>query len=145
MDTETSPAESFERLRTEVALLRRAVEGMAASHAEPIDYSPTLDALRTDVRAAGKLIGAVATSPALKQSVQGLNAQLDEIRNLAAARARQEWMTANAQLGEHARILSRMIGNVQTEERQFRWLLGTGVLAFVAGILVCALWGRVFG
>lgn len=145
MDTEPSPAESFERLRTEVALLRRAVEGMAATHVEPIDFTPTLDALTAEVRAAGKVIGTVANSPALSQSMHGLNAQLDEISNVAAARARQEWLAAISELRGQARTLSQIIGSAQTQALQFRWLLGTGVAAFVGGILFCVFWTRVLG
>ncbi|WP_454758527.1 DUF6118 family protein [Caulobacter segnis] len=145
MDTDTSPAESFELLRTEVALLRRAVEGLAATHIEPIDYGPTLEKLSEDMQTAGKLLQAMTTSPALSQSLYSLNIQLDDIRNVTATKARQEWMIANSELGDHARTLSQIIGSAQAQERQFRWLLGTWVVAFVAGILACTLWGRVFG
>lgn len=44
-------SEAFERRRLEVALLRRAVEGLSAEGREPaVDYSPTLAGLRKAVK-----------------------------------------------------------------------------------------------
>lgn len=143
-DADESSAEAFEQLRLEVALLRRAIEGAAATQ-EPIDYSPTLEALRTDVRVTGKLVQAMAQSPALRASLQSLNVQLDDVRNLAAARARQEWSQATDCLRANTHELKQIIGAAQTQDRQLRWLVGAGVAGIVVGVMSCLIGLRLAG
>jgi len=60
-----SAAEAFEQLRSEVALLRRAVEGMAAASVESAapDYSPTLAGLRKAIDGVGTQVEALAANP----------------------------------------------------------------------------------
>lgn len=59
-------ADAFERLRLEVALLRRAMEGLAAdAGAEPIDYSPTLARLSKAVAEVNTQVTALNERPLL--------------------------------------------------------------------------------
>ncbi|WP_425998113.1 hypothetical protein [Caulobacter sp. DWR1-3-2b1] len=59
--------EAFGQLRTEVALLRRAVEGLAAADEryEPVDYGPTLGKMAGQLAAMDKRIEVLALSPLL--------------------------------------------------------------------------------
>lgn len=80
-------AEAFERLRSEVSLLRRAVEGLASDpDREPIDYSPTLAALTESletVEAAAKSLG---ERPLLALTPEQLRTSLDrEVSRVLAA------------------------------------------------------------
>lgn len=76
-------AEAFERLRQEVALLRRAVEGLAAdAGGTPVDYSPTLAELSDGVTAIGVQLGALGDRPALALTFQ----QLAQLQQHTAAR-----------------------------------------------------------
>jgi hypothetical protein len=59
-------AAAFERLRSEVALLRRAVEGVAATAGpEPVDYSPTLAELSETVAEVAAQVTALGQRPLL--------------------------------------------------------------------------------
>jgi hypothetical protein len=42
---QSSAARAFEDLRSEVSLLRRAIEGLAAERRDQPDYAPTLEVL----------------------------------------------------------------------------------------------------
>lgn len=66
-------SEAFERLRREVALLRRAVEGLAGEGREPpVDYSPTLAGLRKAVKEVGAGVEALGERPALVLTIEQL-------------------------------------------------------------------------
>ncbi|PZQ62230.1 MAG: hypothetical protein DI570_11695 [Phenylobacterium zucineum] len=88
-------SEAFERLRLEVALLHRAVEGLAAGREEPAaDYAPTLAALR---KAVGEVEGAVedlGERPILALTVEQL---------------------AGAQIQATSRILARPIAELERD------------------------------
>lgn len=64
-------SEAFERLRLEVALLRRAVEGLSAEGREPApDYSPTLAALRKAVKEVGTGVEQLSERPILALTLE---------------------------------------------------------------------------
>lgn len=64
-------SEAFERLRLEVALLRRAVEGLAAEGREPaVDYSPTLASLRKAVKEVGTGVEQLGERPILALTLE---------------------------------------------------------------------------
>ena len=76
-------ADAFERLRLEVALLRRAVEGLPAdSGAEPVDYSPTLARLSKSVAEVHTQVMALGERPVLALAPE----QLGSLFQMAAAR-----------------------------------------------------------
>ncbi|WP_421937625.1 DUF6118 family protein [Phenylobacterium sp.] len=76
-------SEAFERLRLEVALLRRAVEGLAAdAGAEPVDYSPTLARLSKAVAEVDTQVTALGERPVLALAPD----QLGSLFQMAAAR-----------------------------------------------------------
>lgn len=76
-------ADAFERLRLEVALLRRAVEGLAADGgAEPNDYSPTLARLSKAVGEVNTQVTALGERPVLALPPD----QLGSLFQVAAAR-----------------------------------------------------------
>ena len=63
--SDQSAAEAFEHLRSEVALLRRAVEGTAAASVESAapDYSPTLAGLRKAIDDVGAQVEVLTANP----------------------------------------------------------------------------------
>jgi len=80
----TDPAaDAFERLRNEVALLRRAVEGLAAGAQDaPADYSPTLAELSEAIAAVGAQVAALGERPLLALAPH----QLGSLFQIAAAK-----------------------------------------------------------
>lgn len=79
-------SDAFERLRLEVALLRRAVEGLSAEGREPaVDYSPTLAGLRKAVKEVGAGVEALGERPILALTVEQLvAAQIPMAKRLLA-------------------------------------------------------------
>lgn len=76
-------ADAFERLRSEVALLRRAVEGLAAGAQEaPVDYSPTLAELSESIAAVSAQAVALGERPLLALAPD----QLGSLFQIAAAK-----------------------------------------------------------
>ena len=77
-----SAADAFERLRSEVALLRRAVEGLAAGAQDaPVDYSPTLAELSEAIAAVNAQAVALGERPLLALAPE----QLGSLFQIAAA------------------------------------------------------------
>lgn len=144
VDSDASSAEAFEHLRMEVALLRRAVEAFVAERAGAPDYSPTLEALRREVQVTGQVVQAMGQSPALRTSMYSLNNQLDEMRKLAASKARQEWSLAVDQLQQAARGVEQIIGTARTQDAQSKGLIAAGVMGIVIGAMFCAVFLNLF-
>lgn len=136
-------AEAFERLRSEVALLRRAVEGVAAdAGAEPIDYSPTLAELSDAVAEVNTQVSALGERPALALAPD----QLASLFQLAAARVLAKPV---AQLDRERAALAQATEALrmarQADVAQSRsWRRTAGLLAagFMAG---AAVWGLLLG
>jgi hypothetical protein len=122
-----SAAEAFEQLRSEVALLRRAVEGMAAASVEGAapDYSPTLAGLRKAIDGVGTQIEALVANPPVTslQMAAGISA--------AAAHGRSEGQREIAQakgaLEKGVRDLAALAGAIHAVRVDRRKLIGAGL------------------
>ena len=130
--------EAFDQLRTEVALLRRAVEGLAAADErhEPVDYGPTLAKLASQLAAVDKRIGAVAQSPLLTLTPALVVADIQA----AAARARQEaqgdWSRVQHGLDNTIRALGETLARARTGVEQRRSLIIVGASGVLVGVLL---------
>ena len=131
-----SAEEAFEKLRSEVALLRRAIEGMAAGAAEaaPPDYSPTLAGLRKAIdRVSARLEELIADPPVTKaQLTAGIAAAVgagrtDGQRDLAQAKAALE---------NGVRELVSATGAVRAARIDRRNVLLTGIACAILGTAV---------
>lgn len=122
-----SAADAFEQLRSEVALLRRAVEGMAAASIESAapDYSPTLAGLRKAIDGVGTQVEALTANPPVTslQLATGLAA--------AAAHGRSEGQRDIAQakgaLEKGVRDLAAAAGAIHVVRINRRKLIGAGL------------------
>ena len=78
-ETAPDPAAAFAALTREVALLRRATEGLSAEKArlEMPDYEPTLGAMEARLAAIDGTIETMAGKPALKLTPEALAQQVD--------------------------------------------------------------------
>lgn len=136
-------ADAFERLRLEVALLRRAVEGLAAdAGAEPIDYSPTLARLSKALAEVNTQVRALGEQPVLALAPD----QLGSLFQTAAARvlARpvvtlEREQAVLSQATEALRAARQADMARAGSRRRTAGLLGVGALA---GAL---LWGLLLG
>lgn len=135
--------EAFERLRLEVALLRRAVEGLAAdAQAEPVDYTPTLAELSEAVDQMKAQVAALGERPALALGPEHLGALLMQASAKLTAKPLAELERARAAFGratEAFQAASEADLARHKSWRKYTAVAGGGVLA---GAL---LWGLLAG
>jgi len=146
------PAEAFDRLRAviegqdrELALLRRAVEGLAAerAHIDVPDYTETLGRMQQGMDATAERIAAIndviARSPTLAMAPE----QMAQRIAAAGSVARREDQAALAKAGEDkARIMAELraiAGSAWTRADQNNRQLWFGLGGAVAGIFAWAI------
>lgn len=136
-------ADAFERLRTEVALLRRAVEGLAAdAGVEPPDYSPTLAELSDVVAEVNAQVTALGERPVLALAPEQLASlfQMAAARVLAKPVAELDRERAALSQATEALRITRQADLARSQSwRRMASLLGAGA---VAGAV---LWGLLLG
>ncbi len=142
------PAEAFDRLRAviegqdrELALLRRAVEGLAAerAHIDIPDYSETLGRMQQGVDATVERIAVIndliARSPALAMTPEQMAQRIAAAGNAA----RREDQAALAKAGEDkARVMAELraiVGSAWTKRDQMNRQLWFGLGGAAIGIL----------
>jgi hypothetical protein len=131
---------AFEALREEVSLLRRGVAGIAAERAaiETPDYSETLGQIMRTSAATAAGLKALGAMPALRLTAQ------DWGREIAAAseparRADQEALTgAHDAFQQAAHDMAASLSSARLADNQRRWLLYTGAVGILAGMLLWA-------
>ena len=138
-------AEAFEAMRGELALLRRAVEGLAAERAgqDVPDYSETLGVLQQGLDTAAGRINAIgqilAKSPALAITPE----QMTQRIAAAGSAARREDQAALAKAGEDkARVMAELraiAGSAWTRADQKNRQLWFGLGGIVIGIATWAI------
>lgn len=141
-EDEPSATEAFEQLRAEVALLRRAIEGLSAAAVDSAapDYSPTLAGLRKAIDGIGERVGALAGDPPVtsNQMAAGIAAVAAHARN----EGQRELAQAKAALETGVRDLVQAAGAVRALRADRRKLTAAAVGGVVAGI---GLWTSLSG
>jgi len=138
-------ADAFERLRSEVALLRRAVEGLAADTQDaPVDYSPTLAELSEAIAAVSAQAVALGERPllALAPDQLGTLFQIAAVKVLAKPLAELERERAALRQGAEALQAARQSDLVRAGSwRRTCGLVGGG--AFAGAVLWSLLLGPI--
>jgi Family of unknown function (DUF6118) len=138
----TDPATlAFDALREEVALVRRAVAGLAAERGttEIPDYSETLSKILRESAATANSLKTVAAAPALQRTAQSLAREIAEAGH-EARRSDQEALTeARDAFRQAAYDITAKLTSAKAAADQCQWLLWTGIFAFFAGMLVLAI------
>ena len=135
------PVAAFEQLRGEVALLRRAVEGLTAAR-EAIDipdYEPTL--ARTE-KVLGLLVqqtDAMRRSPAMAITPETMGSRLNASVVQAVSAARGEVQASKSALDGAALDLRRLAASVRSANEQKRWLWLVGGGGLLLGLLLYAM------
>lgn len=132
------PAQAFEDLRSEVSVLRRAVEALPAAIRDnrPADYSADLAVLGKGLDEIGEQLGTILKSPALMTS--------PEAQGQAIAKSGQNLIRETAQRLDHAvrtieeerSKLAGIVGQAWAQDRHFKLLCWTGGIAFAVGLVI---------
>ena len=135
------PAEAFERLRGEVALLRRAVEGLTAAREiiDIPDYEPTLARTEKVLGVLAQQADAIRRSPAMALTPETMGNRVNASVRDAVNAVRIEAQASKSALDGAVLDLRRLAGSVRHAGEQTRmlWLVGGGGL-FV-GLLLYAM------
>lgn len=130
--------EAFGQLRTEVALLRRAVEGLAAAEEryEPVDYGPTLGKMAGQLAAVDKRIAALAQSPLLSLTPARVAGEVQAAATRARQEAQGDWSRAQRGLDDAVRALGEVVPRPRAARDQRRWAIAAGAGGVMAGIVL---------
>src|SRR3546814_6047769 len=79
------PAQAFAELRSEVSLLRRAIEGLTAERQNAPDYAPTLKVLSGRLTRIEAFMGEVSESPAMRLTPANLAVSIERASETARA------------------------------------------------------------
>ncbi|HKX77691.1 MAG TPA: DUF6118 family protein [Novosphingobium sp.] len=132
-------AEAFARLEGEMALMRRAVEHLAAERPDIIipDYGTTLGEMAGRLGEMSLSLFAIVSKPAMQMTPEDMAARMQA----AATQARRDdhiaLADAQRQHGEAVRTLRAFAGDVASlneQRRRLKWAAGGGLLAG------CLLW-----
>lgn len=139
IETEDTAAEAFARLEGEIALVRRAVQQLAAEKAEiriP-DYSDTLGEIVKRLGSAERALNMIADKPAMELTPEDMARRIDH----AARRAREsdagQLRQAQGRFDNGAYELRGIVSTMRTIDEQRRhllWAVGGGILGG------CLLW-----
>lgn len=145
------PAEAFDRLRAviegqdrELALLRRAVEGLATerAHIDVPDYSETLGRMQQGVDATADRIAVIndviARSPALAMTPEQMAGRITAAASASRQEDRQTIATARTGLEDVTRQLHGYVISARRGDEQNRWLAVAGVVGMLFGMVLWA-------
>ena len=134
-------AQAFEALRGEVALLRRAMEGLAAEHRslEIPDYSESLARITSMVSSIGKRLVALSELPAFGLSPQDFGDKILSASAAAREQDRQMILAGRNALREAVSQMTQRLQSAREADKQAKallWAAGGGALLgmFVWGL-----------
>jgi hypothetical protein len=136
-------AQAFERLRLEVALLRRAVEGLAGEgQRRAPDYSPTLAKLGKAIGAVDERVQVLADNPTLTLSPARLGQLFKQGADNVMAPAVAELGRDRAAFAEATRRLDGVSQAWRTHQSRWRLAARLGAAGMVLGAV---LWAALLG
>lgn len=137
---DTDPAtEAFSRLEREMALMRRAVEHLAAEKADITipDYTVTLGQISQHLGAAHQTLDVIAAKPAMELTPESLAQRVDYAARQARQTDHHELHRAQERYDYASRELNGVVATIRAVDEQVRhlwWAAGGGLLAG------CLLW-----
>ncbi|QCI96235.1 DUF6118 family protein [Novosphingobium sp. EMRT-2] len=142
-------AEAFERLsatieqmRGEQALMRRAIEGLAAERAsiDVPDYSETLGHIAQGLDGINgridQIVGAIVKSPALAMTPAQISAQIGRAATEVRSADHAALATATNEMKQQARELHGVVRSARAAEKQRDRELWFGLGGFLIGVLL---------
>lgn len=121
-------AEAFESLRSEIALLRRAIEGLAAERNAAPDYGPTIERLVERQDNVAGVLRRILQSPAVQETREAFEAAVERTSGKAGREGRAAIEHAAEQLRQTAVQLASMIEQPRAAGAQRDALIWTAVL-----------------
>jgi hypothetical protein len=133
-------AQAFEALRGEVALLRRAIMGLAAerSSLEIPDYSESIARITSMVSSIGKRLVALSELPAFALSPEDFSRQIMSASETVRREDRETIMIGRNILRETVSELKRSLQSAREADKQKKWLIWSASGSALIGMFVWA-------
>jgi hypothetical protein len=135
-------ASAFEALRSEVALVRRAMAGLAAERTAIPDYSETLGNILQASMVTARRLKALTELPALRLTPEEMARQIDAAGDIAGRGAQIALTDARTALQQVTQELGSQLQSASAAKRQRIRLIITGAVGLAAGMI---LWAVVVG
>lgn len=139
LDTAGDPAaEAFARLEGELALMRRAVQHLAAERADIVipDYGPTLTDMAKRMGAISESLKGIARHPALQMTPDSIGDRIAAAAEAARRSDQDRISQARNDLNHAAQEMRSVISNARTAAEQRQQLYQVAGGALLAGILL---------
>jgi hypothetical protein len=144
-DGEDEAAKAFDDLRSEVSLLRRAVERLATERAEPSDmpdYAETLGVISQNLSATAQQVDALVRSPALSLTPEEFGRQTLAASYDARREDHRSFVAARQGLEEVATKVGRQLESHLMADEQRQRVRRVGMSGLAVGM---ALWAIIAG
>jgi hypothetical protein len=141
---EVDAAQAFEDLRTEVSVLRRAVEALPEEWEanQPPDYTVSLGAIAKGLAGVAGRLDEIERHPALKMTPEQHQAAIAQAGSGLMREAASNLYQATKAAERERDELAGMIGSVRGQDNQLKWLLWTAGIALLFGLLVSPVFAR---
>lgn len=133
-------AEAFGRLEGQIALVRRAVEHLAAERADIVipDYSPTLGQMAGQLEAITQSLRGLAAQPALSLTPSGITDQISRAAESMRRLEHDRLSSAQQELRQSTQALLDVVALARTRSQQQRVLYKVGGMCLLSGLLLWA-------
>lgn len=138
-EAEVDPAaEAFSRLEGELALVRRAVQHLAAERADIVipDYGPTLADMAESLRSLSGSIDAIAEHPAMHMTPESLGKRIEAVAESARRFDQDQINHARQELYEATSAIRTITRSARTADLQRRDMIRAAGGGILAGILL---------
>lgn len=131
-------AEAFSRLEGELALVRRAVQHLAAERADIVipDYGPTLADMAESLGAISGSIEAIAQHPAMRVTPESLGKRIEAVAESARRIDQDQINHARQELYEATSAIRTITRGARTADVQRRDMIRAAGGGILAGILL---------
>lgn len=137
-------AEAFEGLSNEVSSLRGSVDELVRvlnAHT-PHDYTPTLGKMAAGLTEVGSRLAQIERHPALRITPSAYPEAVAQSGRTALRPAIDRLDQAARDTERQAQTLTTIIGAARAQDQQFKWLMVTGSLALVMGLIAAPFLAR---
>jgi hypothetical protein len=137
-DEPDSAAEAFGRLEGQIALVRRAVEHLAAERADIVipDYSPTLGQMTGQLAEVTQNLVSLAAQPALSLTPSGIADQISRATESMRRLEHDRLSRAHQELRHSTQALLDVVALARTRSEQQRALYKVGGACLLSGLLL---------
>jgi hypothetical protein len=131
------PAQAFEDLRNEVAVLRQAVEALPGAIREnrPADYSADLAVLGKGLDEFGEQLGTILKSPALNLTPEQQGQGIARAGMTVVREAVQRLDRATREAERERTQIAGVVGQAWAQDRQYKLMFWTAGIAFAVGLV----------